>query len=259
MPPSPEPLSFQVIICSSPSNAGLYGAAKAAAALNTTLARKGRARLLLSTGQSQFETIGELVRRPVDWRGVDAFHLDEYVGLSDEHPASFRRYLRERFAEVVPASMHYVDPGSPDDLQSLAQIVEQGPIDVALVGIGENGHIAFNDPPADFSAREPYIKVNLDERCRQQQVSEGWFAELSQVPAQAVTMSVNCIMRAAKIISVVPHFAKAPVMRRLLTSSEVTPDLPASVLSGHPDVTVVLDRASAQLLPDDVWARCVVL
>lgn len=238
---------------------GNFAGALASAALNRVLEDHDRARLLLSTGQSQFEVLGDLVRRPVDWRRVDAFHLDEYVGLSPDHPASFRLYLKQRFSDVVPVSMNYVDPSSPEDLERLSSVVDRAPMHVGLIGIGENGHIAFNDPPADLSTEDPYITVNLDARCRHQQVREGWFADLGQVPEQAVTMSVNAIMRTGTIISVVPHFAKAPIMRDLLTSTQVTAALPASVLSRHPDTTLVLDRGSAQLLPPDIWARCVVL
>lgn len=257
--PGPRHLPFEVVICPSPSSAGRYGAAMASAALNRALEEHDRARLLLSTGQSQFEVLGELVRRPVDWPRVDAFHLDEYVGLDESHGASFRHYLKERFADVVPVSMHYVNPSSPQDMDRLSSIVAAEPIHVGLVGIGENGHIAFNDPPADLSTQEPYITVSLDARCREQQVREGWFGELREVPEQAMTMSVSTIMRTGTIISVVPHEAKAPIMRDLLTSTQVTAELPASVLCKHSSTTVVLDRASGQLLPPNVWARSVVL
>ena len=213
---------------------------------------------MLSTGQSQFETLRSLVRRPVDWARVDAFHLDEYLGVGADHPASFRRYLTERVADVVPLSMHFVDPSSPSSLAELSTLVASAPMDVALVGIGENGHLAFNDPPADFETVEPYIEVGLDALPRPA-VREGWFAELQDVPKRAVTMSVHEIMRAGEIISVVPHEAKAPVITRLLTDETVTPELPATMLRRHERATIVLDRASAGLLPAEVWNRCVVL
>lgn len=250
---------MRVVICGTPAAAGDLGAAVVAARLNDVLATRERARLLLSTGESQFETLRSLVRRPVQWERVDAFHLDEYVDLSREHPASFRRYLDERVASVVPLCMHYVDPSSPDELKRLSEAVAERPMDVALVGVGQNGHIAFNDPPADFHATSPYIEVELDAACRAQQVHEGWFATDADVPRRAITMSVHQIMRSLEIVSVVPHSAKAPAIRRLLTSFEVTPELPASILTRHANNLLVLDRSSSQLLPNEVFKRCIVL
>ena len=250
---------MRVVVCATPAAAGDLGAAVVAARLNEVLATRERAQLLLSTGESQFETLRSLVRRPVEWERVDAFHLDEYVDLPREHPASFRRYLDERVASVVPLCMHYLDPSSPGELDRLGETVAERPMDVALVGIGQNGHIAFNDPPADFTARSPYIEVELDAACRAQQVGEGWFATDADVPRRAITMSVHQIMRSLEIVSVVPHSAKAPAIRRLLTSGEVTPELPASMLTRHANALVVLDRASSQLLPNDVFKRCIVL
>jgi glucosamine-6-phosphate deaminase len=250
---------MRVVVCDNPGAAGEYGAAEVSARLNQVLAAGGRARLLLSTGQSQFETLRSLVRRPVDWARVDAFHLDEYLGIGPDHPASFRRYLKERLADLVPLSMHFVDPSSPTSLAELSTFVASAPMDVALVGIGENGHLAFNDPPADFETAEPYLEVELDARCRAQQLREGWFAELQDVPKRAVTMSVHEIMRSCDIVSVVPHEAKAPVIARLLADEAVTAELPATMLRRHERATVVLDRASAGLLPAELWNRCVVL
>lgn len=249
----------RAVICSSPRSAGEYAAATAAARINHILSESDRVRVLLSTGESQFETLRSLVRRPVDWSRVEVFHLDEYIGLPADHPASFRRYLRERVADLIPVTLHEVDPSSPDRLKALSELAGAAPMDVALVGIGENGHIAFNDPPADLEAPGPYIEVELAERCRRQQVREGWFATIGDVPDRAITMSVSAIMRSRTIISAVPHGAKAPIMRQMLTSAEVTADLPASVLAEHPDVTLVLDRASGQYLPGKVWNRCIVL
>jgi glucosamine-6-phosphate deaminase len=250
---------MRVVVCSTPEAAGELGAAVVSARLNHVLASRERARLLLSTGESQFETLRSLVRRPVDWDRVDAFHLDEYADLARDHAASFRRYLHERVASVVPLRMHYVDPSSPDELKRLGDAVAEAPMDVALIGIGRNGHIAFNDPPANFTATSPYLEVELDGACRAQQVAEGWFETDADVPRHAITMSVHEIMRSLEIVSVVPHPAKAPVIRRLLTSSEVTPELPASMLTCHANALLVLDRASSQLLPDEAFRRCIVL
>jgi len=250
---------MRAVICGTPEAAGDFGAAVVAARLNEVLARRERARLLLSTGQSQFETLRSLVRRPVEWDRVDAFHLDEYADLAREHPASFRRYLDERVASVVPLRMHYVDPSSAEELKRISAAVGETPMDVALIGIGHNGHIAFNDPPADFEATAPYLEVELDAVCRAQQVQEGWFETDADVPQRAITMSVHEVMRSLEIVSVVPHSAKAPVIRRLLTSCEVTSELPASMLTRHANSLLVLDRASSQLLPNEVFRRCIVL
>jgi glucosamine-6-phosphate deaminase len=247
------------VVCADANAAGAYAAAEAAASLNQVLAEAERARLLLSTGQSQFDFLRYLVRADVDWPRVDVFHLDEYVSLPDTHPASFRRYLRERVAELVPVRMHYVDPSVEASLDELRAQVAAAPMDVAAVGIGENGHIAFNDPPADLNTTEPYIVVELDQICRAQQVREGWFEATNDVPARAVTMSVQEILRSRRVISVVPHAPKAQAVRRLLSAGTVSPDLPASALLGHPDWRLVLDRLSAQFLPAEMWKCCVVL
>ena len=250
---------MRVVICDDALSLGRYAAAETAAALAAAQGPEGRARLVLATGQSQFETLAELVRRPVAWERVDVFHLDEYVGLSADHPASFRRYLKERVADLVPATMHYLDPSSPEQPRALGQLLTTRPADVALVGVGENGHIAFNDPPADLETTEPYIEVSLDSRCRAQQVGEGWFARLEDVPERAVTMSVRTIMSARKIVSAVPHNAKAEAVAKLLAATKPTPEVPATALLAHPDTTLVLDRASSRLLPPATWARCIVL
>ena len=249
----------RTVICVSADAAGAYAAAEVVASLNQVLAVRQRARLLLSTGESQFEVLRRLVRADVDWDRVDAFHLDEYVGLPEGHPASFRRYLSERVADIVAVHMHFVDPSSEAGLADLAAAVAESPMDVALVGVGENGHIAFNDPPADLETAEPYIVVELDEACRAQQVLEGWFATTGGVPARAVTMSVREILRALRVVSVVPHAAKAQAVRRLLSAEGVSADLPASALLEHGDWCLVLDRESAQALTAEVWKQCVVL
>jgi glucosamine-6-phosphate deaminase len=250
---------MRVVVCDDALSLGRYAAAETAAALAAAQGLGGRARLVLATGQSQFETLAELVRRPVAWERVDVFHLDEYLGLAADHPASFRRYLKERVADLVPATMHYLDPSSPEQLRALGQLLTARPADVALVGVGENGHIAFNDPPADFETAAPYIEVSLDARCRAQQVGEGWFARLEDVPERAVTMSVRTIMSARKIVSAVPHNAKAEAVAKLLAATKPTSDVPATALLEHPDTTLVLDRASSRLLPPATWARCIVL
>lgn len=238
---------------------GQLVAAEASAALNQALARQPRARLLLATGASQFDVLASLVRQPVDWERVDAFHLDEYEGLDGGHPASFRRYLKERVADLVPLNMHYVGPDDAQELERLSTLVAQAPFDVALVGVGENGHLAFNDPPADLTAQSVYLRVDLDERCRRQQVGEGWFATLDEVPRRAVSMSVQAILRSRHILCSVPYEAKSEVVLRLLSTEEVTPWLPASALLDHPGTTLFLDRASSRRLPRALWQRCVLM
>ena len=209
--------------------------------------------MIVATGASQFEMLGELVKTPnIDWGKVVFFHLDEYVAMPMTHPASFRKYLKERLVEQLPQSpraFHYLNAeGDPAaECRRLGDLIKQHPIDVAFIGIGENGHLAFNDPPADFETDDPYIIVNLDERCRLQQVGEGWFATLADVPETAISMSVRQILRASAIICVVPDERKAQAVRDSL-EGPIDPMTPASILRRHPDLTVYLDRASASLL-----------
>jgi glucosamine-6-phosphate deaminase len=252
-------VTVRVVICDDALALGRYAAAEVAAALATVLSTVGRARLLLSTGQSQFETLADLVRRPLAWDRIDIYHLDEYAGLPPDHPASFRRYLKERVANLVPATMHYVDPSSPEYMDALSNLVATSPMDVALVGVGENGHIAFNDPPADFDATAPFLTVHLDDRCRAQQVGEGWFAHVQDVPEQAITMSVRSIMSSRKIVSAVPHGTKAHAVAKVVAATHPRPEVPATALLTHGDATLVLDRASSRLLSPVDWSRCVVL
>ena len=179
------------------------------------------------------------------------FHLDEYIGIPETHPASFRKYLKERLVDVVqPGTVHLLN-GESDNPQvecnRLNQIISQHQIDVAFVGIGENGHLAFNDPPADFETEDPYIVVELDEACRLQQVGEGWFNGLDDVPTHAISMSIHQIMKSKTIICTVPDERKAEAVRNCLYG-EITPMYPASILQNHPDCTVYLDAGSASLL-----------
>jgi glucosamine-6-phosphate deaminase len=187
----------------------------------------------------------------IDWGQVELFHLDEYLGLPREHPASFRRYLDERLVQRVrPAVFHAIDGETRDpetEVRRLGGLIAAAPVDVAFVGIGENGHLAFNDPPADFETREPYLVVTLDEACRRQQLGEGWFDSLEEVPSTAISMSVPQILAAREIVAAVPDARKAPAVRDCL-EGEVTPQHPASILQRHPRATICLDRDSAALL-----------
>jgi glucosamine-6-phosphate deaminase len=180
------------------------------------------------------------------------FHLDEYVGLPDTHPASFRAYLRERLINKTGiADYHLINPGKDPaaECRRVGNLILQAPIDVAFVGIGENGHLAFNDPPADFETEEPYLVVDLDLRCRQQQLGEGWFPGIDDVPKRAISMSVRQIMKSRAILCIVPEIRKAPAVKATL-SEPVSPSVPASILRTHQNATLFLDRESASLLSD---------
>jgi glucosamine-6-phosphate deaminase len=231
---------------------GEAAADEAASALRDTIARQGRACVVAATGASQFEFLEALVGAPdVDWRRTVFFHLDEYVGLPASHPASFRRYLKERLADRVhPGAFHFIEGDRPDpeaEARRVGELIRGCEIDLAFVGIGENGHLAFNDPPADFATEEPYIVVRLDEACRRQQLGEGWFPSLEDVPRRAISMSIRQIMKARRILCVVPDARKAAAVRDTLRR-EVSPWRPASALQRHPAATVYLDVDSAALL-----------
>lgn len=238
---------MRINVLHTPSQMGKHAAAFIAERLGDAIARQGYARLLLSTGASQFDMLSALILENVEWEKVTMFHLDEYVGLSEQHPASFRKYLKERFVSKVPLKEAVFVSGEGDVTENIALLdkrIRETPIDVAAIGIGENGHIAFNDPPADFQTQESYIVVNLDERCRLQQVGEGWFAGLQDVPEKAITMTVSRMLSAKCIISVVPHAVKAEAVFNTLRE-EVSNLVPATILKTHPDWHLYLDAQSA--------------
>ncbi len=231
---------------------GRAAAERAGAAIGEAIARAGQARVIAATGASQFEFLDALTAMAgVDWARVEMFHLDEYVGLPDTHPASFRRYLRQRIVErVQPRVFHFLAGDAEDpaaECRRVGALLVRAPIDVAFVGIGENGHLAFNDPPADFETEEPYLVVELDEACRRQQLGEGWFASLDDVPRRAISMSIRQILKAREILCIVPDARKARAVRDCL-EGEVSPLHPSSILQKHPRTTVYLDRDSAALL-----------
>ncbi len=232
---------------------GAAAATKAADAIRQTIADKGSANIILATGASQFDMLTNLVAaEDIDWSKVTMFHLDEYIKLGPDHPASFRKYLTERFIQKVPplAAAHLVN-GDADDPQQecerLGAIISARPIDVAMIGIGENGHLAFNDPPADFETEQPYLVVQLDEKCRAQQFGEGWFASLDQVPSQAISMSIRQILKSKSLIVTVPDQRKAEAVSSAL-AGPVTNICPASILQQHDNCTIFLDADSASLL-----------
>jgi glucosamine-6-phosphate deaminase len=230
---------------------GHAAADDAAKIINQAIVERNLAYLIAATGASQFEFLDALTVRNIDWSKVVFFHLDEYVGLPETHPASFRKYLRERIIDRVhPREFHLIDGEAADAIEEcrrVGNLISRHQIDAAFVGIGENGHIAFNDPPADFETEEPYIVVNLDERCRKQQVGEGWFADVKEVPRRAISMSVQQIMKARNILCIVPDERKAEAVR-MCVELEVSPLHPASILQRHNNVTLYLDRQSSSRL-----------
>ncbi len=223
----------------------------AAASIRSAIDRRGKARIVAATGASQLEFLRALTAAPgIDWQRVELFHLDEYAGLPESHPASFRRYLRENLVKRTKIPTYYFLDGE-DDLDAVRRRIGgtllQEQVDVLFAGIGENGHLAFNDPPADFKTTEPYLIVKLDEACRRQQVGEGWFASLDEVPDTAISMSIQQMLKAREMIVVVPDERKAAAVREAL-AGEVTPAVPASILRKHPNVTLYLDEAAASQL-----------
>lgn len=238
------------MIISISRNAAELGAAAArfaGAKLREALTRNGEARLVLSTGSSQFETLGALLKEDVDWPKTEIFHLDEYIGLPITHKASFRKYLKERFISHIQCrTFHGVETEGDvgKAMAGLTDEIRKKPVDVGLIGIGENGHIAFNDPPADFETREAFIVVSLDERCKRQQVGEGWFKSVDEVPDKAVSMTVWQIMQCRTIVSAVPHRVKAEAVHKTLTSG-LSKMIPATILKQHADFHLFIDHGSA--------------
>lgn len=233
---------------------GQAAARLAAEAIRTACDRQETASLVVATGSSQFEVLAALCVQPsIPWDRVTVFHLDEYIGLDASHPASFRRFLRERFVArlpTAPAAFHELDGTAPNPLAECARLAALVPVaefDVSLIGIGENAHLAFNDPPADYTCEQPYLVVALDDRCRQQQVGEGWFPTLAAVPTHAISMSVRRILASRLIVCSVPDRRKAVAVQASVEGS-ITPAVPASILQTHPNCHLLLDRESASLL-----------
>jgi glucosamine-6-phosphate deaminase len=227
-------------------------AGQAATAIRHAIQNKGQARVIAATAASQFEFLKALTVAPkIDWRRVELFHLDEYIGLPITHPGSFRKMLMEQLVQKTEITHYYLlDGDTPHPMKMVSEVGRQlasAPVDIAFLGIGENGHIAFNDPPADFTTEEPYIIVNLDEACRMQQVGEAWFSDISQVPRQAISMSAQQILKAKEILAVVPDKRKAQAVKACF-EGEISPMAPASILRRHPNATVYLDKDSASLL-----------
>jgi glucosamine-6-phosphate deaminase len=241
---------MRINVCKNSKELGKDAARYVADLLNEAITTKGKARILLSTGASQFDTLSALVKENVCWKKVEMFHLDEYIGLPDTHIASFRKYLKERFINLVPLKKAYLVDGEGDvqkNIQKLTNEIRKEPIDVGLIGIGENAHIAFNDPPADFDTKESYIVVNLDDKCKMQQVREGWFPTENDVPMQAISMTVYQIMQCSAIVSCVPHKVKGEAIKQMV-ENDVTNKIPATIIKTHPNASLFLDEESAYLL-----------
>ncbi|MBR5506493.1 MAG: 6-phosphogluconolactonase [Clostridia bacterium] len=238
---------MEIRICETSESLGKSAAKYTAQVLKECIKEKGYARIALSTGASQFDTLKALVEEEgIKWDCVEMFHLDEYVDLPITHGASFRKYLQERFVDKVGTlkAVHFVD-GTPGCIGKLTEEIKKAPIDIGLIGIGENAHIAFNDPPADFDTKESYIVVNLNERCKMQQMGEGWFETIDDVPKQAISMTCHQIMQCKKIVSCVPYKVKAEAIENTLKAKEVTNEIPATLLKTHPDMILYIDNDSA--------------
>jgi len=244
---------IKTTICESTKAMGKAAAETAIDYITKSIDRDNEAAIITATGASQFETLAELVAcNDVDWSKITMFHLDEYVGMPITHKASFRKYLNERFIGPIGSlkAAHLIMGDAPDpvvECQRLNELISQHKITVAVAGIGENGHLAFNDPPADFETEEPYLVVDLDERCRQQQQGEGWFESFDEVPKQAISMSIRQIMKSQCLILSVPDERKAEAVRNTLTQT-VSPDYPASIVQQHSNCYLYLDKASAALI-----------
>ena len=243
---------MKIITAENKKELGQQAAQHGADLIRRALRKNGKANIIVATGASQFEMLATLATENIDWHHVTGFHLDEYVGLPITHGASFRGYLWQRFISKLPlplAAFHYIDAEiNPEaECKRLDKIIEKHPIDVAFIGIGENGHVAFNDPPADFKTTKPYLVVELDEACRRQQLGEGWFKTLKDVPKRAISMSVNQITKSSAIICSVPDQRKAEAVKNCL-KGPVSPEAPASILQKHKNATVYLDPESASLL-----------
>jgi glucosamine-6-phosphate deaminase len=234
------------------SSLGKAAAEKAAATIRRAIRDSGQARVIAATGTSQFEFLAALTESSnIDWGRVEVFHLDEYIGLPATHPASFRKILLDRLVNKAGiAKFHPLDGDTRDVsgiIRQVGKALASAAVDIAFVGVGENGHLAFNDPPADFETEEPYLIVSLDEACRRQQVGEAWFADISQVPKQAISMSVRQIMKAREILAIVPESRKAQAVK-MCFEGEISPTAPASILRTHANTNVYLDKDSASLL-----------
>jgi len=245
---------MEIVLAENKQLLGLKAANRGAELISKAIRHNGKANIIVATGASQFEMLYELVKEDVNWSVVTAFHLDEYIGIPDNHPASFRKYLKERFVDLISLKeFNYVN-GETDPYKEcvrLGKLIGEHPIDVAFIGIGENGHLAFNDPPADFETEEPYLVVKLNDACRRQQLGEGWFPTLNDVPEKAISMSIRQIMKSKAIICTVPDERKATAVHDTILN-EISPECPATILRTHPNAVLLLDLAAASLVRDKI-------
>ena len=245
---------MEIVLSETKQLLGLKAANRGAELIRKAIRHNGKANIIVATGASQFEMLNELVKEDVDWSVVTAFHLDEYIGISEHHPASFRKYLKERFVDLISIKeFNYVN-GETDpyfECERLGKLISEHPIDVAFIGIGENGHLAFNDPPADFETEEPYLVVKLNDACRQQQLGEGWFPTFNDVPEKAISMSIRQIMKSKAIICTVPDERKATAVHDTILN-EISPECPATILRTHANAVLLLDLAAASLVRDKI-------
>jgi len=228
-------------------------AARGVGLIQKAISERGGANIIVATGASQIGMLSALTGADVDWTRVTGFHLDEYIGLPENHRASFRKYLKERFVDKVSLkAFHFVDGNSDpaEECRRLGEVIRKHPVDVAFIGIGENGHLAFNDPPADFETEEPYITVVLDEVCRGQQFGEGWFDSPEEVPPTAISMSIRQILKSKAIVCTVPGKQKARAVQCSL-NGPVSERCPGSILKTHDRVYLFLDNDSASLIDRD--------
>jgi glucosamine-6-phosphate deaminase len=245
---------MRVCVYNTPVELGNAAGKAAAEVIRKAIELNGTANIILATGTSQLETLNQLIsQKNVDWSRVVMFHLDEYIGLSINHPASFVKYLQERFLALVPplkgAYLINGETEPTEECQRMGNLIRKYPIDLALIGIGENGHLAFNDPPADFVTEEPYIIVKLDESCRKQQLGEGWFRSFKDVPLRAISMSIRQILQSKNIICSVPDSRKGIAVKNALRK-DLSNLYPASILQMHKNCTIYLDKDSAAMLDD---------
>lgn len=247
-----------ITVSQSESALGVAAAREIISLLNKAIQARGEANCVLSTGASQFSTFNALLSMNMDWSKVNIFHLDEYIGLPADHPASFEKYLKERFLEKVSPKRVFFVNGMGDvkeNIRALEIEISKHPTDVGVIGLGENAHIAFNDPPADFEIDAAYHIVTLNDTCKQQQVGEGWFTSTDEVPNRAISMTPKQIMRCRHIVAPVPDIRKAQTIYSTLSSVGVDPMVPASLLVTHPDFHLFLDQDSASLCSPDLLQK----
>jgi glucosamine-6-phosphate deaminase len=247
---------MQVGIYESNAAAGWAAAGDLGRILRHAIAERGEAAIIVATGNSQLTFMEALRAEPdIAWDRISIFHMDEYLGMPEDHPASFRRFIREKLAGPVQARRFYGIPGDAEDVEAemdrYTRLLAEGRPVACVLGIGENGHLAFNDPPADFAAERALMPVTLAESARRQQVGEGHFPALVDVPTQALTLTIPALLAPPHVLGVVPEARKAEAVRRAL-EGPVTPDCPASILRTRSNVRLYLDRDSASRLRNPV-------